>query len=167
MFVYNPDDVEKNAFGACALWGSPRLSIELKLAELLGCILARGGIEIEMVEKTAKVDDDVERKGVEPDEAGARDGEEGEIGDGALVTNELLAGNEARVGGRWLHHDCDGRSAAGRGGRIWLGEGWTGWERPGKGEVRGENERGRGAMENVLYTKKGGLEGGLKEGWRG
>lgn len=43
-----------------------------------------------MIEETTKIDDDVGGKGVEPNEAGARDSQERKIGSGALVTNELL-----------------------------------------------------------------------------
>lgn len=108
MLVNDSEDVEKNAFGTCALWGGPRLSMKLEFAKLLGGVLTGSSIEVEMVEETTEVDDDIEGEGVEADETRARDGQEGEIGNGALVANELFPWDEARVGRRWLHDDCDG-----------------------------------------------------------
>lgn len=82
--------------------------MKLELAKLLGRVLAGSSIEVKMVEETTEVDDHIEGEGVEPDETRAGDGQESEIGDGVLVANELFPWNEARVGRRWLHDDCDG-----------------------------------------------------------
>lgn len=53
MPINNGKDVEEDAFRTCALWGGPRFAMELKLAQLLSCVLAASGVEVEMVKETA------------------------------------------------------------------------------------------------------------------
>jgi len=53
MPINNSNDVEEDALRTCALWGSPRFTVELKLAQLLGRILAASGVEVEVVKETA------------------------------------------------------------------------------------------------------------------
>lgn len=53
MSINNGKDVEEDALRTCALWGGPRFAVELKFAQLLGCVLAASGIEVEVVKETA------------------------------------------------------------------------------------------------------------------
>lgn len=48
--------------------------MKLEFEKVLGAVLTGSGIQKEMVEETTKIDDDVGGKGVEPNEAGARNG---------------------------------------------------------------------------------------------
>ena len=68
MPINNAKDVDEDALRTCALWGSPRFTVELKLAQLLGRVLAASGVEVEVVKETAQVCDDLERERVKPDE---------------------------------------------------------------------------------------------------
>ena len=69
MPINNGKDVEEDALRTCALWGCPRFTVELELAQLLGRVLTASGVEVEVVKETAQVRDDLKRKGVKPDEA--------------------------------------------------------------------------------------------------
>jgi hypothetical protein len=53
MLINNAKDVEEDALRTCTLWRSPRFTVELKLAQLLGRVLAASGVEVEVVKETA------------------------------------------------------------------------------------------------------------------